>query len=141
VKAKIYLLSIVSFLLFLLFASPLEAFSQGHGKKQGPPPWAPAHGYRAKTRHIYFPAYNFYFDVQRGVYIYLNSGAWQVATTIPTLYATVNLRNAVQVELDLLTDTPQKYNAEHKIKYKSPGKGNQGKVHAKGPGKPGKGKG
>ena len=36
-------------ILVFMLVMPADVFSQG------PPPWAPAHGYRAKTRHIYFP--------------------------------------------------------------------------------------
>jgi hypothetical protein len=110
---------LITFLLLgiLSVAVPMETLGQGKDKK-GPPPWAPAHGYRAKTRHVYFPQYNFYFDLQRGVYIYLSGSTWQVAAKLPASFAEVDLKGAVQVELDLDTDTPQKYNSEHKVKFK-----------------------
>lgn len=120
----------------LLAALPQEAFSQG--KAGGPPSWAPAHGYRAKTRHVYFPDHNFYFDMQQGVYIYLHNGGWTIAAKLPSLYSSINLKSAVQVELDLTSDKPHRYNNDHRIKYKAkPQK--QGKP-ANGKGK-GKGRG
>ena len=124
--------------LVLLFAAlfyvlPGEAYCQK--KAGGPPPWAPAHGYRAKTRHIYFPEHNFYFDMQQGVYIYLDGGSWGVSASLPTVFGKINLRTSTQIELDLLGDKPQAYNADHKGKYK-PKKGPKGKEAG-----PGKGKG
>ena len=112
---------------------------------KGPPPWAPAHGYRAKVRHIYFPAYNCYFDLQRGVYIYLSGGSWLIGVKLPVSFGVVDFYGAAKVELELDTNTPQKFNAEHLIKYK--GKSPAVKAKAKiiptkpYPGKPGKGKG
>ncbi len=111
------------------------SFTEGvaQSKKNGPPDWAPAHGYRAKTRHIYFPDNNFYYDVQKGTYIYLNGGNWQVSAKLPSIFNGVNLKVATQVELDIDTDSPQKFNADHKVKYK----GNNG--NSKSNGNPGKG--
>ena len=42
--------------LLVLFVFPPDSL------QADPPRWAPAHGYRAKTRQIYFPEQNFYFD-------------------------------------------------------------------------------
>jgi hypothetical protein len=120
--------------LLMLVAGVGSEDSSAQGKKKGPPPWAPAHGYRAKTRHVYFPEYNFYFDVQRGVYIYLKAGSWTVAAEFPTIFSGLNLNTSVQVELDLDTDSPQKFNVDHVTKYKvkkekktPPGKTKRGK--------------
>ena len=111
-------------LLLVFLVLPLDSFGQGKGKS-GPPPWAPAHGYRAKTRHIYFPDYNFYFDVQKNVYIYLSGDKWQVDVRLPSIFGGIDLKGAVKVELELDTDSPQKFNAEHIVKYKTKGKGQQ----------------
>ncbi len=100
--------------LFLALSTALIVDTLG----QGPPPWAPAHGYRAKTRQIYFPAYNFYFDMHRNSYIYFSGGSWLVSTSLPVMYAGVDLRNVSQVQLSLNTNTPQQYNTSHVAKYK-----------------------
>lgn len=123
------------FLAGLFYLLPLDAFSQKKGG--GPPSWAPAHGYRAKTRHIYFPDHNFYFDIQRGVYIYLEGAQWSIAARLPALFGNINLGASTQIELDLDSATPHTYNARHMTKYKvKPGSGGK-----KGRGKhPGKGK-
>ena len=48
----------------------------GQAKPHGPPPWAPAHGYRAKQRYRYYPAYNIYQDPVSGVFFTFQGGAW-----------------------------------------------------------------
>lgn len=100
------------FLLVFMLAAPIDVFSQG------PPPWAPAHGYRAKTRHVYFPDQNMYYDIQRGNYIYFRNGNWSISTRVPTLFVGVNLGRSTQIELDFYGDRPQRYNYSHKTKYK-----------------------
>jgi len=86
-----------------------------HGK---PPKWAPAHGYRAKTRHIYFPEQNFYYDLQANNYLYLNNGNWSVSVAIPAPFININLSRVVQVQLDFNGSAPYRYNTVHCTKYK-----------------------
>ncbi len=117
------ILVLIAFTLSILLAS--DGYSQS--KKHGPPSWAPAHGYRAKTKNIYFPDRNFYYNVEKGTYIYLNGGRWQVSVKLPSILSGFNLVTAHKVELDIDTDSPQRYNANHKIKYK----GNSGKAKSK----------
>lgn len=120
-------LTTFSLFLILLFLLPLDTLAQQ--QKQGPPPWAPANGYRAKVRQIYFPNYNMYYDLQKGVYIYLNKDRWQVSVNLPTIFGRISLNNTPKVELELNTDSPQRYNAQHVLKYK----GGNSKSKAKGP--------
>lgn len=86
-------------------------------KEAGPPPWAPAHGYRAKTRYTYFSEHNFYYDNSRGVYIHLRGKNWEISANIPDAFKNVNLSTAVKVDLNYDADNPQKYNKDHKSKY------------------------
>jgi len=102
--------------LILFFIIPQDIFSQG------PPPWAPAHGYRSKTKHIYFPDQNFYYDVEKRVYLHLENGKWSVSVTIPSIFANINLGTARKVELEISGHTPYQYNEEHIVKYKKPKK-------------------
>ena len=118
----------IALMLILALVTSLDSFSQGKGSTNGPPSWAPAHGYRAKTRHIYFPDQNFYFDLQTNEYIYLNGDTWQVSVKLPSLYAAIDLDGAVKVELELSTDSPQKFNHDHIAQYKVMGKGGQEKL-------------
>lgn len=97
--------------LIAVFITPNTSFAQ-------PPKWAPAHGYRAKTRHIYFPEQNFYYDVQKRNYIYLSGRNWLVSTTLPRLFVGINLSSSSQIQLDYVGSKPYIYNATHKVKYK-----------------------
>ena len=107
---------VVILVLTLVFS--LDTYGQGKSTTKGPPSWAPAHGYRANTTYIYFPDQNVYFDMQKSVYISLSGDNWQVNATIPSVFSGIDLSIAAKVELDLSTDTPQKYNSDHKAKYK-----------------------
>lgn len=95
-----------------------EIIAQGKSNGQGPPPWAPAHGFRAKTRHVYFPEYNFYFDIEKRVYIHFQAGKWTVSSDLPTKLNNINLRNASKFELDIDIDNPQIYNGEHQMRFR-----------------------
>ncbi|QBZ98989.1 hypothetical protein [Flavobacterium sangjuense] len=101
--------SIVAFL-FLIIPEVTSA--------QGPPPWAPAHGYRAKTRHVYFPQYNMYYDMNRGSYLYLNGGRWSVSATLPNIYVGVNLGSTAQIQLNYMGYDPYRYNDVHVVEYR-----------------------
>lgn len=77
------------------------------------PVWAPAHGYRAQTRHVYFPKYNMYYDIQRGVYISVNNGRWSASMDLPIRFGNVNFRSARYVELNVNSHAPQCYNDDN----------------------------
>ncbi|WP_310555152.1 hypothetical protein [Flavobacterium sp.] len=108
--------SILTLVLIVFFFNPTEMFSQG------PPPWAPAHGYRAKTRHIYFPEQNFYYDIQKKNYIYLKNNNWEISVSLPSIFVGINLGNTAQIELDFEGSNPYRYNSVHIVKYKKPKK-------------------
>ncbi|HAW57526.1 MAG TPA: hypothetical protein DCX03_00700 [Bacteroidales bacterium] len=111
---KIVMSSVV--LWFLLSIIPLSCSTQK--KVDGPPPWAPAHGYRAQVRHIYFPEYNIYFDLKRNVYMFMSGDNWVVGVNLPPHLAKENLKRAAKIELELNIDDPYRFNADHKGKYK-----------------------
>ncbi len=129
---KRIIISAIAIITFL-WIFPTVAYSQKQGG--GPPPWAPAHGYRAKTKHIYFPDQNMYFDLQKGMYIYLSNGNWVFSAKLPTLSGNQNLNTAMKVELDLNDPDPYKYNAEHLVKYKNRKKPFNRRENGKRPGK------
>lgn len=97
--------------LLSLFIIPENSFAQ-------PPKWAPAHGYRAKTRHVYFPEHNFYYDIQARNYLYFNKGNWSVSVAVPTPFININLGRSSQVQLDYYGAYPYYYNSDHRVKYK-----------------------
>ena len=104
----------------------------------GPPPWAPAHGYRAKQHmYRYYPSSEVYFDTTRNVYFYPQNGAWQVSTTLP---GSINLGAGSYVDLEMATDKPYTYHNDVRSHY-PPGQ-TRGNGHGKGRGKGhGRGKG
>jgi hypothetical protein len=87
-------------------------------KKGGPPPHAPAHGYRAKYKYRYYPSCSVYYDTGRRLYFYLKGDRWEVGASLPSSLR-VRLGGSVSMELD--TDKPYIHHAEHVKKY-PPGK-------------------
>ena len=105
-KTKSFIFITVS-LLTLGLTTSLETVSAN------PPRWAPAHGYRARTHHIYFPEQNFYYDTRRGVYIFLENGRWVTNVQLPGIFASINLFTAPKVELVTNSYHPNLYNRRH----------------------------
>jgi len=121
-------LSVIVLGSLICFLSTEGAFAQGKPHKgksdkvkkvkhHGPPPWAPAHGYRKNTRHIYFPVHQTYFDIDRGIYISLKGDKWEVSASKPLSLKGVDLKVAAKIELDFNGEKPQSLFGEHKRKY------------------------
>lgn len=55
-----------------------------------PPPWAPAHGQRAKQvreyQYMYYPAQQVYYSPQEHAWFWMSGGNWQVGVSLPTRY-------------------------------------------------------
>jgi hypothetical protein len=83
-------------------------------KKGGPPPHAPAHGYRAKHQYRYYPCCNVYHEPARGMYFWLNGDGWAVGASLP---ADLVAGLGASVNLDLDTDTPYTRHADHVQQY------------------------
>ena len=82
-----------------------------HHKRTGPPPHAPAHGYRKKFGYEYYPTANVYYDQSRKVYFYLAGSNWEMGVSLPSTLR-VNVNEAIYLELG--TDRPYQHNAEHR---------------------------
>ena len=87
-------------------------------KKGGPPARAPAHGYRAKHKYRYYPDCSVYHDAKRGLYFYIKGGKWEVGASLPN---NLQIRLGESVSLELDTDRPYTYHADH-VKQYPPGK-------------------
>lgn len=85
-----------------------------HKKKGGPPPHAPAYGYRAKHKYLYYPSNNVYKDTERGLYFYLKGDNWEVGASLP-LPLKEGLGKSVSMELE--TDKPYIHHTEHVKRY------------------------
>lgn len=79
------------------------------GGPGGPPPWAPAHGYRAKHRYMYYPSVQIYYDPARRLYFYFSDGAWRSSGRLPK-EKPANLGKSVVLQMD--TDQPFQFHPE-----------------------------
>lgn len=70
---------------------------------KGPPPWAPAHGRRAKYTYRYYPSASVYHDSRRGIWFYYEDGEWKIGANLP-VHVKVEAGEYVTVEMD--TDSP-----------------------------------
>ncbi len=50
-----------------------------------PPPWAPAHGYRAKQhQYVYYPRHEVYYAPATQLWFWLDGGQWRFGATLPS---------------------------------------------------------
>ena len=111
--------------------------SSSHGHNS-PPAHAPAHGRRQQHRYHYYPNAEFYFDVGRNVYFYLDSRAnWTFSVNLPVRLRHHLHNNYVEIEMDEARPyrrhkhNKSKYR-KHKTKYKRKYKSkNKNKKHKK----------
>lgn len=73
-----------------------------------PPPWAPAHGKRAKQekhyqereyRYLYYPAQQVYYSQEQQLWFWMNGGVWQFGVALPAQYH-LRTSSGVMVTLD-----------------------------------------
>jgi len=86
-----------------------ECHHEDRSEKNGPPPWAPAHGYRAKHHYYYYPSSYVYFDIDREVYFFLESDEWKLAVTLPG-YIKVDIDEQVTLYMD--SEKPYEYHMD-----------------------------
>ncbi|NWF52727.1 MAG: hypothetical protein HXY47_06550 [Nitrospirae bacterium] len=103
---------IVIFLFLFLFLNSCTVVEKE--SKIGPPPWAPAHGYRAKHIYYYYPSTYVYFDIDRKVYFFMEGGIWKTSPVLPPVVI-VDPDEHVVIELD--TDKPYHHFKQHQKKY------------------------
>jgi len=76
---------------------------------QGPPPWAPARGYRNKNRYVYYYHEQVYYNVDRREYCWLDGGRWRVGVTLP---GSIHLSVGGGVSIDLEGPRPEVYHTQ-----------------------------
>ncbi|RZI40848.1 hypothetical protein EGT07_21350 [Herbaspirillum sp. HC18] len=73
-----------------LLAAAAIGVCTGLPAQADPPPWAPAHGHRAKEvrtyRYVYYPAQQVYYAPQQNVWFWMNGGNWQFGANLPVQY-------------------------------------------------------
>ena len=109
-KTKLFTIALSVFFALSL-SMPTEVSARNNHRV---PFWAPAHGYRAQTRQVYFPEYNMYYDIQRGMYISVDNGRWSASLNLPIRFGNANFRNARYVELNVNSRAPQCYNDDQR---------------------------
>lgn len=110
------------FLYFILFlitvmmssCAPRYSKSQDPGPSLGPPPWAPAHGKRAKYTYRYYPSTHVYFNIERGIYFYRSGDAWIDTYTLPTTII-IDRDNYIVLKMDV--DRPYAFHGDVVKKY------------------------
>ena len=94
----------------------------------GPPPWAPAHGYRAKHQYHYYPSSHVYYDTGRRLYFYYSSGRWEASVSLP---ASVRIDVNEYVTLEMDSSEPYRYHPDVVRRY-PPGLQKKGPPKGKG---------
>jgi len=52
-----------------------------------PPPWAPAHGYRAKQySYVHYPSAEIYYAPESRMWFWLSGGNWRFGASLPVEY-------------------------------------------------------
>lgn len=82
--------------------------------RHGPPPWAPAHGWRRQHEtYYYYPVIQVYYYPAGRKYYWLENGQWRIDVRLPSRYVIEEHRSVV-VDLD---DEPHKYHDEIRAQY------------------------
>ncbi len=93
--------------------------------KGGPPPHAPAHGYRAKHHYRYYPSCSVYYDTNRELYFYLIGDNWRMDVSLPQ---GLHVESSAYVSIEMDSDKPYTHYKEHQRKY-PPGQAKGKKKH------------
>jgi hypothetical protein len=95
-----------------------------------PPPWAPAHGLRAKQersyRYVYYPAQQVYFAPDQNVWFWMSGGSWQFGVNLPARYQ-VYATSGVPVVL--ATERPYREHVYVEEQYGRPWREKHGQGH------------
>lgn len=94
--------------------APAAVEAVGPLAKGGPPPHAPAHGYRAKHQYRYYPGCSVYYDAGRRLWFYMQAGGWTIGASLPTGLK-AQLGEYVQIGMD--EDKPYLRHDEHAAQY------------------------
>lgn len=66
-----------------------------------PPPWAPAHGWRAKHRYVYYPSAEVYYAPDTRMWFWLGGGGWQAGVSLPVALQGYVRVGGVSIDLDV----------------------------------------
>lgn len=66
-----------------------------------PPPWAPAHGWRAKHRYVYYPSAEVYYAPASRMWFWLGGNGWQAGVNLPLALQGYVRVGGVNIDLDV----------------------------------------
>ena len=72
-----------------LLATAAIGICTGLPAQAEPPPWAPAHGHRAKQeaarsyRYVYYPAQQVYYAPEQGLWFWMSGSNWRFGANLP----------------------------------------------------------
>jgi hypothetical protein len=75
----------------------------------GPPPWAPAHGFRRNRGYYFYPEGNVYYRPADRTWFYLEGSNWRAGVTLPEF---VHVDFGHSVSLTMETDRPYVYHQQ-----------------------------
>lgn len=94
--------------------SPPEVVIVDDSGPKGPPPWAPAHGFRRNRDYYYYPGANVYYRPTDRTWFYLDGGKWSVGVNLPT---SIRVDFGRSVSLTMETDTPYEFHEKVQAYY------------------------
>jgi hypothetical protein len=98
---------------FTVVERPYREVAVVDSHKQGPPPWAPAHGWRRKHEtYYYYPRHQVYYYPHQRKYYWIDGGQWRYGSRLPRHYI-IEEHKRVVLELDY-----EPHHHHHKIKNK-----------------------
>ena len=80
----------------------------------GPPPWAPAHGFRRNRDYYYYPAANVYYRPADRMWFHLDGRDWRVGVSLPT---SIHIDFDRSVSLTMETDRPFEFHEQVRSYY------------------------
>lgn len=66
-----------------------------------PPPWAPAHGWRAKHQYVYYPSAEVYYAPTSRMWFWLGGNGWQAGVSLPLALQGYVQAGGVNISLDV----------------------------------------
>ncbi|HEX5960650.1 MAG TPA: hypothetical protein VFY97_05320 [Rhodanobacteraceae bacterium] len=66
-----------------------------------PPPWAPAHGWRAKHQYVYYPSAGVYYEPASRMWFWLGGDGWQAGISLPLALHGYVQTGGVDIALDV----------------------------------------
>lgn len=75
-----------------------------------PPPWAPAHGWRAHHQYVYYPSAEVYYAPNTRMWFWLGGNGWQAGVSLPASLQGYVQAGGVNISLDV--DQPYLRNAD-----------------------------